>query len=81
LYVPVGMAVDAGRGAVCGPAGVGNAAVRIEHPLHINLRLVDKLPQLGDLADLLERHDLILLVAIDSETGGVIPAIFETGET
>lgn len=45
------------------------------------LLLLDQLLQLSDLADLLEGKDLILLVAIDGETGGVVAAVFEAGET
>lgn len=32
-------------------------------------------------AHLLERKDLVLLVAIDGDTGGVVAAVFKTGET
>lgn len=45
------------------------------------LLLLNQLLQLRDLADLLEGKDLILLVAIDGETGGVVAAVFETSET
>jgi hypothetical protein len=59
---------------------VSDTAVRIEHLVEVDLGLVDELPQLRHLADLLECEDLILLVAIDSETGGVVPAVLETGQ-
>ncbi len=63
-----------------GPAGVGDAAVRIEHLGQIGLRVVDELLQLGDLADLLEGKHLVLLVAIDGKAGRVVAAVLETGE-
>jgi hypothetical protein len=48
---------------------------------HVGLLLLDELLQLGDLANLLEGKDLVLLVAIDGNTGGVVAAVLETGET
>jgi hypothetical protein len=47
---------------------------------HVGLLLLDEGLQLGDLADLFEGEDLVLLVAIDGNTGGVVAAVFETGE-
>ena len=63
------------------PAGVCDTAVRVEDLGHVDIGLVNQLPQLGDLADLLEGNDLVLLVAIDGETGGVIATVFETRKT
>jgi hypothetical protein len=63
-----------------GPASVSDTAVRVKHLIEVELVLINQLLQLGHLADLLEREDLILLVAIDRETGGVVPAILETGQ-
>ena len=77
----MGMAVGAGWGAVGGPAGVSNAAVRVEDLGQIELVLVNKLLQLSDLANLLEGKHLLLLVSIDCETRRVVPAVLETGET
>jgi len=59
---------------------VSDAAVRVKHLVEVELVLIDQLLQLGHLADLLEREDLILIVAVDSETGGVIPTVLETGQ-
>jgi hypothetical protein len=81
FYVPVRVAVDAGRGPMGGPPGVSDTAVGVESLVEVKLGLIDELLQFGHLADLLERKDLILLVTIDSETGGVVPAIFEPGQT
>ena len=75
------MAVGGGRGTVGGPACVGNAGVRVKDLVEVHLGLVDELPQLGHLADLLEGQDLILLVAVDGETGRVITTVLKAGET
>jgi hypothetical protein len=37
--------------------------------------LLDELLQGGDLADLLDRDHLILLVTVDRKTGGVVAAV------
>jgi hypothetical protein len=42
---------------------------------HVWLLGGDQLLELGDLANLLEGEDLILLVAIDRETGGVVASV------
>ena len=60
------MAVRRGGGAVGGPAGVGDAGVGIKDLLQVDIGLVDELLELGHLANLLEGHHLIPLVAIDS---------------
>jgi hypothetical protein len=36
----------------------------------------DELLQLGDLADLLVREDLIFLVAVDGDTGRIVASVF-----
>ena len=77
----VRVAVDPAGRAVGGPSGVCNTGVVVEDLCEIGLLLLDELLQLGDLADLLVGEDLILLVAIDGNTGGVVAAVFETGET
>lgn len=64
-----------------GPASVSNSSVRIESLGEVWLRLGNELLQFGDLANLLEGKDLILLVTVDSKTGGVITTVFKTGET
>ena len=76
----VGMAVEAGRRAVGGPASVCDAAVMVEDLAEIWLLLLDELFELGDLAYFLEGEDLVLLVAVDCEAGGVVAAVFEAGE-
>lgn len=78
--LPVRVAVQARRGTVGGPAGVCNAGVGVEDLGHIQVGLVNKLPQLGNLADLLEGKDLILLVAIDGKAGRVVATVLETGQ-
>ena len=69
------MAVDARGGAVCGPAGVCNADVRVEYLGLVEAGLGDELLQGGDLADLLDCVHLILLVTVDGETGRVVSAV------
>lgn len=46
----------------------------------VDVGLVDELPQLGHLADLLEGKDFIFLVAVDGQTSRVVSSVFETGE-
>ena len=77
----VRVAVDPAGRAVGGPSGVCNTGVVVEDLCEVGLLLLDELLQLGDLADFLEGEDLVLLVAIDGDTGGVVAAVFETGET
>ena len=74
------VAVETGRLAVRGPAGVCDADVRVEEYLDVGLLLFYYLLELGDLADLLEGKHLVLLVAIDGQTGGVVATILETGQ-
>jgi len=74
------MAVNSVWGAVGGPSGVCNTAVRIEDLSKIWLLVGNQFPQLGHLANLLVRKDLILLVAVYGETSGVVATVFETGE-
>lgn len=77
---PVGVAVG-GRGrTVGGPTGVSDTSVGIEDLLEIDVGLVNELPQLGDLANLLEGLDLLLLVAIDGQTSRVVATVLETGQ-
>jgi hypothetical protein len=60
---------------------VGNTGVCVKDLCKIGLLLLDELLQLGDLANLLEGKDLVFLVTIDGNTGGVVATVFETGET
>jgi hypothetical protein len=76
----VRVAVEPAGRAVGGPSGVCNTGVVVKDLGHVGLLLLDECLQLGDLANLLEGEDLILLVAIDGNTGGVVAAVFETGE-
>ena len=78
--VPVRMAIEARWGAVGGPSRVCNASVRIEDLSQVGLLLLDELLQLGNLAHLLEGHDLILPVTIYGQTGRVIATVLEPGE-
>ena len=73
--LPVGMAVDARGHTVSCPPGVGNTGVRVEDLGQVGLLLLNELLQLGDLANLLECKDLILLVTVDGETGRVVSAV------
>jgi hypothetical protein len=60
---------------VSGPSGVRNTGVRVEDLVEVEVLLLDELLERGDLADLLDGIDLVLLVAIDGETGGVVAAV------
>jgi hypothetical protein len=59
---------------------VSDAAVGVENLCEIGLFLVNQLAQLGNLADLLEGKDLLLLVAIDGKTGRVVTPVLKTCE-
>jgi hypothetical protein len=59
---------------------VCNAGVRVEDLGQVWLLLLDQGLQLGDLADLLEGENLILLVTIYGQTGRVVATVFEAGE-
>jgi hypothetical protein len=63
------MAVDARRRAVGGPSGVGNTSVRVEDLGEVEVLLFNELLQRGDLANLLDCVDLVLLVSVDGKTG------------
>lgn len=69
------MAVDARRRAVGGPSSVSNACVGVEDLVQVIVCLVDQLPQRRDLADLLDCVHLVLLIAIDGQSGGVVAAV------
>ena len=74
------VAVDARGRAVGGPSGVCNTGVRVEDLGEIWLLLCNELLQLHDLANLLEGEDLVLLVAIDRQTCGIITTVLEPGK-
>ena len=74
------MAIEARWWAVSGPASVCDAAVAVEDLGQVGLLLLDQLLELGDFANFFECEDLVLLVAVDSEAGGVVAAVFEAGE-
>jgi hypothetical protein len=57
---------------------MSNAGMRVKGLGEIHRRIIDKLPQLGHLPHLLKGKHLILPVAVDSQTSGIITAIFET---
>jgi len=59
---------------------VCNAGVRVEDLGQVKVLLIDQLLQRGDLADLLDGKDLVLLVAINGEPGGVVTAVLEALE-
>lgn len=58
-----------------GPSGVCNTGVRVEDLGLVELALLDELLEGGDLADLLDGKDLVLLVTVDGETGGVVATV------
>ena len=71
----MGVAVDARGGTVGGPSGVRNTGVRVEDLVEVEVLLLDELLEGGNFADLLDGVDLVLLVAIDGETGGIVAAV------
>ena len=48
---------------------------------HVGLGVGNKLLQFGNLADLFERADFILLVAIHGHTGRVIATVLQSRQT
>ena len=74
------VAVDTRWRAVGGPSGVCNTGVRVEDLGQIWLLLLNEFLQLYDLANLLESKNLVLLVAINSKTSGVVATVFESRE-
>jgi hypothetical protein len=75
------VAVQSGRGPMSGPAGVGNASMRVERLGKINIGIGYQLLQFGNLANFLKCEDLILLVTVDGKPSRIITAIFEPRET
>lgn len=69
------MAVDTRWGTVSGPSGVGDTGVRVEDLVEVEVLLLDKLLQRGDLADLLDGVDLILLVTVNGKTSRVVTTV------
>jgi hypothetical protein len=65
---------------VCSPSSMRNTSMCHELPVHIDVLLIDQFPQSRDLADLLEKVDFVLAIAIDGHTGRVISTVFETLE-
>lgn len=58
-----------------GPSSVGNAGVRVEDLVLVEVRLFHKLLQGGNLANLLDCKDLVLLVAVNGEAGRVVATV------
>jgi hypothetical protein len=69
------MAVGARWGSVGGPSGVSNTGVRVEDLVEVEVLLVDELLEGGDLANLLDSVDLVLLVTVDGKTGRVVATV------
>ena len=80
-HIPVGMAVDSGGGSVGSPSRVSDSSVRNKRSIKINAALLDQLLQLDNLANLLESVDLVLLITVNGNTGGIIATVFESRET
>jgi hypothetical protein len=55
--------------------------MRIKDLLHIDLALLNEVSEFGNLANLLEGKHLILLVAVNCQSCGVVAAVFKPGET
>ena len=54
-----------------------NAGVRVKDFVHVDTRLCHEFPEFGHLAHLFECEDLILLVTVNCEAGGVVTSVFE----
>lgn len=63
------------------PSCVSDSGVRNECVIKINAALLDQLPQLDDLANLLVSVDLVLLIAVNGDTGGIVSTVLESGKT
>lgn len=55
--------------------------MRNESAIHIDTAAGDQLLQLDNLSNLLKRENLVLLVAIYGNTGGVVTTVFESRKT
>lgn len=74
----MGMAIQTGWLTVSSPTSVCNPGVRVENFGHVWLGFGNELLELGNLANLLESHNHVLLVSIHAEPCGVISSVFET---
>lgn len=77
----MGMAIDPRGLAVGCPTGVSNSGVGDKCAVHVWLLLLDQSLEFGNLANLLEGKDLILLVSVDGDTGRVVTSILEPCKT
>ena len=75
------MAIEPRRFSVGGPASVGNASMGVEGLSQIRLGLFNELLKLSYLSHLLKCEDLILLIAINSQTRRVIATVFKSRES
>ena len=73
--IPVWMAVQSGRLAVCGPTSVRNTRVGVKGLCHVDAGASNELTELDHFAHLFECKDLILLVAVNSETSRVVSSV------
>jgi len=71
----MGMAVEARWSAVGGPASVGNASVGIKDFLQVDVGLINKLLELGNLSDLLEGKHFVLLVSVNGKASRVVATV------
>ena len=75
------VAVDVRGRAVGGPASVSDGNLGRERLRSVHGRLGDGLAETSHLTDVLVEEDLALLVAIDTDTARVVPAILLAGKT
>ena len=59
-----------------GPSGVCNAGMVVKDLGEVRLLSLDQLLELRNLADLLEREHLFLVVAVDGETCRIVASVF-----
>src|SRR5271154_7029481 len=72
---PVRMTIEGCGLTVRCPSCVRNAGVGHEFLVHVDVLFVDELAQGSDFADLLEKVDFILAVAVNGHSSGIIATV------
>jgi hypothetical protein len=75
VSLPVRVTIEWGRLTMRSPSSMGNTGMCHEFLVHVDMLLVNELPQCRDFADLLEEIDFILAVTIHSDTSRIVSTI------